>query len=149
MMDCKKCGQECYRESVDVGVGVIHGPWGCPCCGWSDDPEYDCSEGESPATKRTGFHCGPTGMLDPTQPIEAFEVLKAAIQRDESYAWSWHCNIAMPYQDEGASHEQGNRAAARAMSTIFGVDVTTFKEWKPFPWAIAIANAQPQGRQSE
>ena len=68
MMDCKKCGQECYRESVDVGVGVLHGPWGCPCCGWSDDPEYDCSEGESPATKRTGFYCGPTGMLDPTQP---------------------------------------------------------------------------------
>ena len=44
-MDCPKCGEECYRNEVDVGVGVIHGPYGC-MCGWSEDPRYDASEGE-------------------------------------------------------------------------------------------------------
>lgn len=43
--DCPHCGEECDRASVDVGVGVIHGPWGCPHCGWSSSPEYDSREG--------------------------------------------------------------------------------------------------------
>jgi hypothetical protein len=38
-----------WRDSVDVGVGVIHGPWGCGNCGWSSDPEYDRRDGDSPA----------------------------------------------------------------------------------------------------
>lgn len=42
---CPHCGAPCDREAVDVGVGVIHGPWGCPDCGWSEYPEYDCREG--------------------------------------------------------------------------------------------------------
>ena len=68
---------------------------------------------------------------------EAFRTLKDAIQSDESLAWSWHCNVAMPFQDEGGSHKQSNLAAARFMSTCFGVDVTSFKEWKWFEdqWA--------------
>ena len=45
---CPKCGEECSRDSVDVGVGVIYGPWGC-ICGWSSDPHYDASNGPSPA----------------------------------------------------------------------------------------------------
>lgn len=69
-MICEACGEDCYRESVDVGVGVLHGPFGCPRCGWSEDPDYDSSEGGyCPASIRSGYHCGPTGMLDPTQPI--------------------------------------------------------------------------------
>lgn len=47
---CPKCGEECDRESCDVEVGVIHGPWGCPC-GYSEDPRYDMSEGENAATE--------------------------------------------------------------------------------------------------
>ena len=50
-MKCPKCGEECDRESVDVGVGVICGPLGC-YCGWSEDPQYDRSEGKSEAQKR-------------------------------------------------------------------------------------------------
>jgi hypothetical protein len=38
---CPKCNEECYREEADIGVGVIHGPWGCPNCRWSEDPNYD------------------------------------------------------------------------------------------------------------
>jgi len=45
-MDCPKCGHECMRDDVDVGVGVIYGPWGC-YCGWSEDPRYDASDGPS------------------------------------------------------------------------------------------------------
>jgi hypothetical protein len=42
---CPKCGGYCYRESVDIGVGVIHGPYGCINCGWSEDSYYDSSDG--------------------------------------------------------------------------------------------------------
>lgn len=47
-MNCPKCETECDRESVHIGIGMIHGPWGCPFCGWSESSEYDLSEGQSP-----------------------------------------------------------------------------------------------------
>lgn len=55
-MNCPKCGEtdSCERDSVDVGVGIIHGPWGCACCGWSEDPEYDLSEGRDPVDEKGG-----------------------------------------------------------------------------------------------
>jgi predicted RNA-binding Zn-ribbon protein involved in translation (DUF1610 family) len=38
---CPRCGDtNIWRESCDVGVGVIYGPYGCQC-GWSEDWEYD------------------------------------------------------------------------------------------------------------
>ena len=40
-MKCPKCGGDCWRDDVDVGVGIIYGPWGCEDCGWSEDPRYD------------------------------------------------------------------------------------------------------------
>jgi hypothetical protein len=39
-MKCEECGGDCYRDEVDVGVGVIYGPWGCPGCGWSESSIY-------------------------------------------------------------------------------------------------------------
>lgn len=45
---CEKCKTPCDRDEVDVGVGVIYGPWGCSNCGWSDDSRYDCSNGVPP-----------------------------------------------------------------------------------------------------
>lgn len=54
-MICPKCeNDECHRDSVDVGVGIIHGPWGCPQCGWSEDEEYDLSEGKDPVDEKGG-----------------------------------------------------------------------------------------------
>jgi len=58
--------------------------------------------------------------------------LVAHLKADMDCAWSWHCNLAMPMQDEGVSHEQANRAAARIMFTVFGVDVTQHKHWERF-----------------
>ncbi len=46
---CEKCGEECCRDEVDVGVGVIYGPYGCPYCGWSEYSHYDRSNGPSQA----------------------------------------------------------------------------------------------------
>lgn len=37
---CPACGGETNQDSVDVGVGVIHGPRGCIECGWSEADEY-------------------------------------------------------------------------------------------------------------
>lgn len=53
-MNCPKCGEECYRDSVDVGVCIIHGPYGCPRCAWSESEEYDLSDGRDPVDERGG-----------------------------------------------------------------------------------------------
>lgn len=44
-MNCPHCKESCDRDSVDIGVGVIDGPWGCSNCGWSEYEEYDSREG--------------------------------------------------------------------------------------------------------
>lgn len=62
----------------------------------------------------------------------AFRDLKYQMQHDESYAWSWHCNIAMAAFDEGVDHATANRAAARFMQMCFGVDTSKFKEYLAF-----------------
>ena len=43
-MECPNCKGECYRGEVDVGVGIIFGPWGCPC-GWSEEDAYNLLDG--------------------------------------------------------------------------------------------------------
>lgn len=55
----------------------------------------------------------------------AFRELKAAIAADPGYAWGWHCNLAMPISDViGVSKADANKAAARLMSHIFGIDTS-------------------------
>ena len=49
---CPKCAGECHRDSV--GVGIIHGPYGCPFCGWSEDSAYDLSTGKDPVDAKGG-----------------------------------------------------------------------------------------------
>lgn len=71
-----------------------------------------CADGE-PMVKDWQEHLG---------TARAFMDLRAALQADPGYAWSWHCNIAMASQDEGMEHGAANRAAARFMHTCFGVD---------------------------
>lgn len=70
-MNCPKCNDECYRDEVDVGVGVVYGPYGC-ICGWSESPEYDASEGPSEAQQTHPDHivdsCG--GMVSKARVSE-------------------------------------------------------------------------------
>lgn len=53
-MKCPRCRTPCHRDEVDVGVGIICGPWGCPGCGWSESDEYDLSAGQNPVDARGG-----------------------------------------------------------------------------------------------
>ena len=65
--------------------------------------------------------------------LTPFGSLKLLVQDDEDYAWTLHCNIAMPIMDElHCSHQDANMAAARVMQHWFGVDVTKTKNWKLF-----------------
>lgn len=56
------------------------------------------------------------------------------LQGDPELAWVHHCNVAMAIHDEidGISHQIYNRAAARVMKALFGVDVTGSDYWKQF-----------------
>jgi len=67
-----------------------------------------------------------------TDPRSAFNELKFSIQQDQSFAWSWHCNVAMASYDEGVDHATANKAAARFMQSCFGVDTSKFKEYLAF-----------------
>lgn len=83
-MDCPKCGNECDRDEVDVGVGVIYGPYGCYACGWSDDPEYDSSEGESEKQKQYPNHyVDPCGGLTPLKLKKTWKVKGTEINLPE------------------------------------------------------------------
>lgn len=68
---CPKCGEECDRESVDVGVGIIYGPWGCPACGWSSSPEYDHSDGKTAPAQadHPDYYVDQFGGMTPKQAL--------------------------------------------------------------------------------
>lgn len=47
-----------------------------------------------------------------------------------SWAWSWHCNIAVCAQDEGLEYQASQRAASRFMRLLFGFDTWPIREEK-------------------
>ena len=65
---------------------------------------------------------------------EAFNVLSEALKNDDSYAYSWHANIAMACSDAITEalctresindHAIGNEAASRFMKLCFGVETS-------------------------
>ena len=55
---------------------------------------------------------------------ESMATVTNAIRNDPSYAWSWHCNIAMAAMDEGVNHMAANKLAARFLMILTGVDTT-------------------------
>lgn len=59
-----------------------------------------------------------------------FAQLQKALQADEDYAWSWHCNLAMAAVDEGVDHKVANMAASRFMQMCFGIDTSSFEHFK-------------------
>jgi hypothetical protein len=53
----------------------------------------------------------------------AISTLHQATTSDEEYAWSWHCNLAVPMQDEGMDWVASQKSASRIILNIFGVDM--------------------------
>ena len=60
----------------------------------------------------------------------AYETLRVALQSDSSYAWGWHCNIAMSAYDAGCDYIIANKGAASFMQLAFGVDTTKLPEYR-------------------
>ena len=78
-MDCPRCGRPACRDGqgaedgadiveVDNGVGIIVGPFGCPC-GWSEDEEYDVTAG--PKLTPDGYELDQWGGATPPQIVES------------------------------------------------------------------------------
>ena len=56
---------------------------------------------------------------------KAYEHLKKSMPDDPYYAWTWHCNIAMPLMDNlKISPKKANQAAEVLMKHMFDVDTT-------------------------
>ena len=73
----------------------------------------------------------------------AMQQLTAALQADPDYAWSWHCNLAMPIMDAtNVSPALANVAGARLMRHLFDIDMTKHPHYLPrFDEEVA---AQPE-----
>jgi len=52
---------------------------------------------------------------------DAFDTIKQAMADNPDYAWSWHCNLAMAFHDEGMDHHDANLGAARFLYNTFGI----------------------------
>lgn len=62
---------------------------------------------------------------------EAFDTFRTKMRDDPEYAWSWHCNLAMPIKDStGISHEAANKAAAHLMQHLFAIDTSTNEHYE-------------------
>ena len=68
VMACPNCGEECGRDSVDNGVAVLYGPWGC-YCGWSESADYNVLTG--PRLDEHGYQVDQWGGLTPPQVMES------------------------------------------------------------------------------
>jgi hypothetical protein len=44
-LHCPECNAPCWREEVDVGVGIIAGPWMCGECAWDEDQAFPMAGG--------------------------------------------------------------------------------------------------------
>lgn len=128
-MNCPKCGAECDRDSVDVGVGVMHGPYGCPGCGWSESEEYDLSLGQDPVDERGGA-IDQYGGYHPPGSARMEMKHRTVYQENETYAgwpanhgaWQWGDELLVgfmrgKYQNRGMHNvvEPFQKMLARSM----------------------------------
>lgn len=84
-MRCPKCNDDCWRDSVDIGVGIQYGPWGCPGCGWSEWDCYDLSTGKDPVDDRGGAIDQFGGYHPPGSSMaRAYRMAKEAEEKNEA-----------------------------------------------------------------
>lgn len=79
---CPKCGAECVRDEVNVGVGWRFGPWGCPSCRWSESEQYDLSD-DCPSRRKDGT-VDQYGGLHPNrgESMGAVQIAKEEMEKD-------------------------------------------------------------------
>lgn len=75
--------------------------------------------------------------------VHAFSALQKLIHSDPEYAWAWHCNLAVPIIDAGASQRQANEAAALIMAQMFDYDITAHPNYQ---WEKSGAQAYFEAR---
>lgn len=68
-MQCPNCGEACGRDEVDIGVGVLFGPWGCSFCGWSEDDKYNQILGNGGFQDDGAYHDPQGGHWPATNPV--------------------------------------------------------------------------------
>jgi hypothetical protein len=66
-MKCPKCGGECDRDEVDIGVGVQGGPWGCPDCHWVEGGYHSNDDREPPEPDGEAFRGGEAAAYEREQ----------------------------------------------------------------------------------
>lgn len=74
-MVCPNCGDQCGRDEVDVGVGIINGPWGCGC-GWSESDEYNALTGDGGWQADGSYHDPRGGRWPKDNPV--IKLMRAA-----------------------------------------------------------------------
>jgi len=67
-------------------------------------------------------------MMSENKVKDALAVLSKALKEDEGFAYSWHCNVAVAFQNaarEGFTiHKIANEAATTFMKNAFDVDTS-------------------------
>lgn len=114
----QKTHLEKHLHNMEVALsGIMMG------CDKAGNPPYQQGivKGYSDAFNST--HAFAKQLAD-TPVSEAVGIIVDALKADLDWAWSYHCNIAMAFQDEGGDYKTANRAAARFMQLWAGVDTT-------------------------
>jgi hypothetical protein len=68
-----------------------------------------------------------TLLSDGETPAVVMQMMRSLMQADESWAWSWHHNLAMMAVDAGAGSLSANQQAASFMRQAFEVDMKIYR----------------------
>lgn len=102
--------------------------WASRYKGSLSDPGYYVvyDDGYASWSPTDAFEAGYT-LASEASPLDA---IKAAFAKDDDYAWTWQCNLAMMLVDAGVSHQDANDRAAQFMHHAFFYDITQTTQWK-------------------
>lgn len=95
---CPKCHcPECWRDSVHNGIAMLYGPWGCPECGWSEDSEFDVSNG--PKITDDGYRLDQFGGATPIpKTMKPFK--RSDTEKSGGYIWCDMCGYNATLTEE-------------------------------------------------
>jgi hypothetical protein len=102
--------------------------WASRYKGSRSDPGYYVvyDDGYTSWSPTEAFESG-YSLASDASPLDA---IKAAFAKDDDYAWTWQCNLAMIAFDEGVSHQASNERAAGFIKNAFDFDIKAVDQWK-------------------